>query len=48
MAIVERLLSGGCYVGIATHDPVLVERALALIGRLGLSREAYEFQMLLG
>lgn len=48
IAIVERLLSAGCYVGIATHDPVLVERALALIGRLGLSREAYEFQMLLG
>ena len=48
MAIVERLLTSGCYVGIATHDPLLVERALALIARLGLPREAYEFQMLLG
>jgi proline dehydrogenase len=48
MAIVERLLTAGSYVGIATHDPVLVERALALVSRLRLPREAYEFQMLLG
>ena len=48
MAMVERLLSAGSYVGIATHDPVLVERALALIARLRLSPESYEFQMLLG
>jgi len=48
MAMVERLLSAGSYVGIATHDPVLVERALALIARLRLSPETYEFQMLLG
>ena len=48
MAIVERLLSAGCYVGIATHDPLLVDRSLALIARLRLPREAYEFQMLLG
>ena len=47
-AMVDRLLSAGCYVGIATHDPPLVERALALVRRLRLPREAYEFQMLLG
>jgi proline dehydrogenase len=46
--MVEELLSAGSYVGIATHDEVLVERALAAIRRLGLRREAYEFQMLLG
>ena len=45
---VERLLSAGCYVGIATHDPPLVERALAVLRRLGLARDRYEFQMLLG
>ncbi len=48
MQLVESLLSAGCYVGIATHDPELVERARALVGRLRLGREAYEFQMLLG
>ena len=48
MQLVESLLSAGCYVGIATHDPVLVERSVGLIGRLGLDRMAYEFQMLLG
>jgi proline dehydrogenase len=47
-AMVEELLSAGCYVGIATHDEALVQKALPVIRRLGLSREAYEFQMLLG
>ncbi len=46
--MVETLLSAGSYVGIATHDEVLVERALATIRKLSLPREAYEFQMLLG
>jgi proline dehydrogenase len=48
MQLVEFLLKQRCYVGIATHDPVLVERSQALVGRLGLDRGAYEFQMLLG
>ena len=47
-AMVDTLLGAGCYVGIATHDEVLVDRALATIERLKLPREAYEFQMLLG
>jgi proline dehydrogenase len=47
-ALVDLLLGRGCYVGIATHDPILVRRALATVERLGLPREAYEFQMLLG
>ena len=47
-SIVTLLLEGGSYVGIATHDPVLVERAEASVRRLGLSRDGYEFQMLLG
>ena len=42
------LLRRGCYVGIATHDEILVWHALRLIAELGLEREAYEFQMLLG
>ncbi|MCC6750780.1 MAG: proline dehydrogenase family protein [Deltaproteobacteria bacterium] len=44
----EQLFAAGCYVGIATHDEVLVERSLELIQRFGLKREEYEFQMLLG
>lgn len=47
-ALVDLLFESGCYVGVATHDEAVVERALATIRRLRLSREAYEFQMLLG
>ncbi len=48
MELVETLLDAGSYVGIATHDPTLVERARSLVARRKLGREAYEFQMLLG
>ena len=44
----EKLLSNGVYVGIATHDEYLVCAALDLIDRLGVARDRYEFQMLLG
>ncbi len=44
----EALLSGGSYVGIATHDEWLVEQALALVDGLRLAKDRYEFQMLLG
>jgi proline dehydrogenase len=47
-ALVEKHLSAGCYVGIATHDEACVERALATIDRLKLGPDRYEFQMLLG
>ena len=47
-ATVEFLIDAGCYVGIATHDPLLAERARATIASRKLPREAYEFQMLLG
>ncbi len=46
--VLERLLGEGCRVGIATHDERLVWEALRLIDHLGLDREQYEFQMLLG
>ncbi len=48
MELVDQLFDAKGYVGIATHDPVLVERALASIRRRGLARDQYEFQMLLG
>lgn len=44
----EVLLRGGSYVGIATHDEILVYEALELVRRLNLPPDAYEFQMLLG
>jgi proline dehydrogenase len=44
----EKLFDRGVYVGIATHDEYLVCAACALIDRLGLERDSYEFQMLLG
>jgi proline dehydrogenase len=46
--ILDQLLEGGAKVGIATHDPILVERAEASIKRLGIDKDQYEFQMLLG
>jgi len=42
------LLTGGSYVGIATHDEWLVEAALGLVRQLSLTPDQYEFQMLLG
>jgi len=47
-AIVDLLLSAGCYVGVATHDERLVFESEQVIARLGLGRDDYEFQMLLG
>ncbi len=44
----EKLLSSGAYVGIATHDPHLVWAGMKIVDRLGLDRDRYEFQMLLG
>jgi proline dehydrogenase len=44
----DKLFTGGAYVGIASHDDVLIKGAKDLIRRHGLKREEYEFQMLLG
>jgi proline dehydrogenase len=46
--LLQIMLEGGSYVGIATHDDYLIDEALKLIQRLGLRRTEYEFQMLLG
>jgi proline dehydrogenase len=48
LRILERLLRGGVYVGIATHDEYLIREAQRLISELRLPSTAYEFQMLLG
>jgi proline dehydrogenase len=46
--LLEVLLDAGSYVGIATHDEILVWETMKIVRRRGLSRDAYEFQMLLG
>jgi proline dehydrogenase len=48
LALLRQMLTTGSYVGIATHDTFLVDGALHLIGELGLRKDQYEFQMLLG
>jgi proline dehydrogenase len=48
MHLVNALLSRGCYVGIATHDERLVWEGLRAAENLGLDKDRYEFQMLLG
>ncbi|NIL99667.1 MAG: proline dehydrogenase [Acidobacteria bacterium] len=44
----DRMFGSGVFVGIATHDDWLVEESIRLIGKHGLMRDRYEFQMLLG
>jgi len=44
----EKLFEHKAYVGIATHDPVLIFEASRLIDKFGLKPSEYEFQMLLG
>jgi proline dehydrogenase len=46
--VLEAMLDRGAYVGIATHDELLVWEAVDLLARRGLPRDRYEFQMLLG
>jgi len=47
--LLAQLLEGGSRrVGIATHDPILVARAEDVIEKLGIGKQQYEFQMLLG
>jgi proline dehydrogenase len=48
LAALEKLLARGAYVGIATHDELLACAACALLDRLRVPRDRYEFQMLLG
>ena len=48
LKLLQIILESGCYVGIATHDDYLINGAYAMIEKLGLKKEQYEFQMLLG
>jgi len=48
LTLLDALLSQGSYVGIATHDEVLLAAATRRIEEPQLDRDRYEFQMLLG
>jgi len=47
-ALLRTLLAGPGYTAIATHDAALIDSAYTMIEELGLGRDDYEFQMLLG
>ena len=47
-ALLETLLTGGCYVAIATHDELLTWEGERIVRSLELEPSRYEFQMLLG
>ena len=44
----KKLLQNKCFIGIATHDEILIWHALSVIDELKLEKSEYEFQMLLG
>jgi proline dehydrogenase len=46
--IMRMLLASGTYHGIATHDPKMIEATQQFAAREGISKEAFEFQMLYG
>jgi len=42
------MLKNGNYVGIATHDDYLIENSYKMIKEMNISKDKFEFQMLLG
>jgi proline dehydrogenase len=46
--VVRQYLKAGVHVGVATHDEYLIFHVLRLAEELGVSPDAYEFQMLKG
>ncbi len=48
LKILRKLFEDGNYVGIATHDEYLVKEAYKMINEMGIPKEKFEFQMLLG
>lgn len=46
--VMQLLLSSGTYHGIATHDPKMIDATIDFVQREGLSKDAFEFQMLYG
>ena len=48
LTLLEEMIKSGSYVGIATHDEYLINEAYKLIDKYKLSKDKFEFQMLLG
>jgi proline dehydrogenase len=48
VAAMHRLLEGGTYPAIATHDEAMIEATRRYAWEKGIARDAYEFQMLYG
>ncbi len=48
LKLLDKLLSNGVYVGIATHDKKLIQGAYHLIKKYNVPKNKYEFQMLYG
>src|SRR6266849_871469 len=46
--VMKLLLSSGIYHGIATHDPKMIDATVDFAKREGVSKHAFEFQMLYG
>jgi len=46
--LLRLIFENGCYIGIATHDEELIQDALNYISTNNISKNKYEFQMLLG
>jgi len=46
--LVERMLAGGGYTAIATHDDALIRHAIEYTQEHGIERDRFEFQMLYG
>ena len=48
VALCDRLLDAGAYVGVATHDPEMIQRVAAIVRERRVGPDAYEFQLLFG
>jgi proline dehydrogenase len=48
VALLERMLSGGGYTAVATHDSALVQHAIRFAADHGIGKDRFEFQMLYG
>ena len=46
--LLERMLAGGGFTAIATHDERLISHAISYAEREGIARERFQFQMLYG
>jgi proline dehydrogenase len=48
LKLAQRMMTSGVFCGIATHDEAIVENLLAFVRERGVSKDAFEFQMLYG